>query len=287
MPLPTPAGGREGIFDWRGHEIWFTQQGAGSPLLLVHMPLLGGSSLEWENNIASLARGHAVYALDLLGFGRSAKPLLHYTGDFYAGLLRDFQREVIGGPTDIAASGSAAAFALGAAAADPDAFRRVVAICPTGLHPMLHFPGRPDPSLFLRLVGPHGNAVYERLASRQSLLYQLQTQLYYDQQLITSDLVEQYYAAAHQGPGRRYAPAAWLAGHLDWSIRELYPKVSQPVLIFWGEASAHNPATHLVDFLAGNAGAVGRIIPNTRLLPHVESAERFNDLVDDFLAGRC
>ncbi len=287
MPLPTPAGSREGHFEWRGHDIWFMQQGSGPPLVLVHMPLVGGSSLEWQENVRFLARGHAVYALDLLGFGRSAQPLLHYTGDLYAGLLRDFQREVIAQPADLVASGNAAAFALGAAAADPDAFVRVVAICPTGLHPMLHFPGRPDPSLFLRLVGPHGNAVYERLASRQSLLYQLQTQLYYDQQLITGDLVEQYYAAAHQGPGRRYAPAAWFAGHLDWSIRDRYPQVSQPILIVWGEQSAHNPATHLVDFLAGNPGAVGRILPNTRLLPHVENPGRFNQLVSDFLLGRC
>lgn len=287
MPLPVSLGGREGRFDWQGQEIWFSQQGSGPPLLLVHAPQVGGSSLEWLANVKGLARGHAIYALDLLGFGQSAKPLLHYTGDLYARLLRDFQREVIGKPVDVVASGNSGAFALTAAAEDSDAFVRLALVCPTGLKPLPHTPGRQDPAIFLRLVGPRGNALYERLASRPSLLYQLQTQFYYDQRLVTPELLEQYYATAHQGPGRRYAPAALLAGHLDWSVQSIYKNVSQPILVVWGEQNTLNPPANLIDFLAGGGGAIGRVFAETRLLPHAEAPERFNQVVTDFLLARC
>ena len=50
-------------------------------LLLVHG--FGASTDHWRYNIPVLARSHDVHALDLLGFGRSAKPAgcLLYTSD--------------------------------------------------------------------------------------------------------------------------------------------------------------------------------------------------------------
>lgn len=285
--LPARLGGHEGKFTWQDQEIWYAEQGSGPPLLLVHAPGVGGSSLEWAANVKGLSHGHTLYTLDLLGFGKSSKPLLHYTGGLYVQLLRDFWREVIGKPADLLASGPSCSFAVGAAAEEPDAFVRLVLVSPTGLRPLPHIPGRQDPSLFQRLISPHGSALYERIASRPSLLYQLQTQLYYDQRLITADLVEQYYTAAHQGPGCRYAPAAFLAGHLDWSIREVYAELHQPVLVVWGEQAVHNHAANLVDFLAANPGAVGRVFADARLLPHAEHSARFNQACGDFLLARC
>jgi pimeloyl-ACP methyl ester carboxylesterase len=45
----------------------------GSPVLLIHG--IGCSVLEWERNMAALSARHRVFALDLLGFGLSDKPL--------------------------------------------------------------------------------------------------------------------------------------------------------------------------------------------------------------------
>jgi pimeloyl-ACP methyl ester carboxylesterase len=50
----------------------------GSPIILLHG--IGCSVLDWEQNIASLATRHRVYALDMMGSGLTEKPSReHYT----------------------------------------------------------------------------------------------------------------------------------------------------------------------------------------------------------------
>ena len=66
--------------------------GSGPPCLLVHG--FGASSGHWRKNVPLLAQAHKVFALDLLGFGRSDKPLLAYSIDLWRDLVLDFLTEV-------------------------------------------------------------------------------------------------------------------------------------------------------------------------------------------------
>ena len=88
----------------------------GPAILLVHG--FGASTDHWRFNIPVLAQHYEVHALDLLGFGRSAKP----EGPTYGGALwRDqlvaYVRERIGRPTVLVGNslGGFAALAAGAA----------------------------------------------------------------------------------------------------------------------------------------------------------------------------
>ena len=66
----------ETYYDWKFGKIFYTKQGQGTPLLLVHDLTTSSSEYEWKNVIKTLAKTRTVYSLDLLGCGRSDKPNL-------------------------------------------------------------------------------------------------------------------------------------------------------------------------------------------------------------------
>lgn len=59
-------------FEWRGHRVFYREQGSGEPLVLLHgFPT---SSWDWRHLWDELAQHHRVIALDYVGFGFSDKP---------------------------------------------------------------------------------------------------------------------------------------------------------------------------------------------------------------------
>lgn len=67
-------GGR--TFDFKGHEIFFRREGSGPTVLAIHgYPL---SSFDYSRMWPLLTAQHDVIALDMLGFGFSAKPVQHH-----------------------------------------------------------------------------------------------------------------------------------------------------------------------------------------------------------------
>src|SRR2546428_5222763 len=75
-----------------GLRLNYVVEGRGPAVILVHG--LGGFAESWRHNIRPLAGRATVYALDLPGFGDSAKPRTRYR-------LPDFSRappRLIGGP---------------------------------------------------------------------------------------------------------------------------------------------------------------------------------------------
>lgn len=72
----------------------------GPAVLLVHG--FGAFGEHYRDNIHGLARaGNRVWAITLLGFGKSEKPNIVYTELLWAELLRDFIVDVVGEPVHL------------------------------------------------------------------------------------------------------------------------------------------------------------------------------------------
>ncbi|KAF8008683.1 hypothetical protein BT93_K2368 [Corymbia citriodora subsp. variegata] len=84
------------IWRWKGHLIQYTIVGDKGPaVLLVHG--FGAFLEHFRDNIDGISDGsNRVWAITLLGFGRSEKPNIVYTELMWAELLRDFVIEVVG-----------------------------------------------------------------------------------------------------------------------------------------------------------------------------------------------
>ncbi|MBQ5676680.1 MAG: hypothetical protein IIV45_16750 [Lachnospiraceae bacterium] len=103
------------FFDWKQGYIYYTKTGAGNPLLLVHDINSASSSEEWSKIIKRLSKNNTVYALDLLGCGRSEKPALKYTNYLYVQLITTFIKNVIKEPADVVATNLSSSVILSAA----------------------------------------------------------------------------------------------------------------------------------------------------------------------------
>ncbi|MEQ1567541.1 MAG: alpha/beta fold hydrolase [Myxococcota bacterium] len=70
--------------------------GAGTPVVLIHG--LSSTIGFWEHQIAALAQNHRVLALDLPGFGASARPDAPYDPPWYAGVVAGWM-DAVGVPS--------------------------------------------------------------------------------------------------------------------------------------------------------------------------------------------
>ena len=287
VPEPVNAlGGTERRWNWRGHDVFVTEMGTGSLVVLVHGVYAGASSYEFRKLFPLLAAQHRVVAFDLLGCGLSDRPNLGYSADLFTELVVDALAEA-GGTQPVAVVGSSlgAAFAIRAAARSTQRIDGVVAICPTGLGGILD---RAPNGAQLALTGTVrtpvlGEALFNGLASRPSIRFFLGN-TYADSASATPEVIDHYYAVAHQ-PGARYVPAHFVGGSLNCNIARDLPFVDAPILVAWGErASSFSPLANAGEFLklAQNAKLV--TFADSGMLPHEEEPHAMCAAIESFLA---
>jgi pimeloyl-ACP methyl ester carboxylesterase len=283
------SGGEVRYFPTADGDVFYKKAGDGPPLLLVHGIGAGNSSYEWKEVWNALTEKYTVYALDLLGFGKSDKPQMAYTAEKYIALLDDFCRRVIKvgdgrGECDVIATSLSAAYIIALSDRDPSLFRRLVLVCPTGIEELATPPsGRAEIGRTVLSAPVLGTTIYNAIASKAGIRNYMTSRMYAKPESATDERVEEYHTSAHQ-PGGENALPSFLSGSLNICVSEEWKRIVDLPLLVWGQQAVETPVEQVEPFLLANPNAKLEVIPDAGMLPHVEQPEAFLAAVRPFLA---
>ena len=288
---PAVSGERREIASAAGQLSYYVA-GEGSPLLLVHSINAAGSAYEVRPIFEAMRRHKRTFAVDLPGFGFSDRSDRPYTVRLYTdavhAMLDVIAAEMGTQKVDALAVSLSSEFLARAAVENPERFRRLALVTPTGFSRAsgrLHGPPgstREVPGLYRLFTFPlWSRGFYSLLTSRPSIRFFLKKTFGSDR--FGEALLEYDYLTTHQ-PGARHAPYAFVSGRLfSRDVRTLYERLTHPVWM------PHGTRGDFGDF--SEVGAVASR-PNwqvqpfaTGALPHFERPDEFLAAYERFLAG--
>lgn len=260
---------------------YWTEGDKGTTVILLHG--IGSSIETWTYNISVLAQHHRVYAVDLVGAGRSDKPpatySLTYLAQFVLGFMDALSIECASLIGNSLGGGVALQFALNF----PRKVEKLVLVNSFGLGKEI--------TLTLRLATlPFVSKLFSPSRSGTALALK---QSVYDATLITNEWVELYYQIAT-------LPGLWetLLAIIDTNINlfgvrpEVYnaivdrlATITAPTLVFWGQQDRVLPVAHAAVATKGLLSARLHIFDPCGHWSQVERSEEFNTLVLEFLAN--
>ncbi|WP_225889326.1 alpha/beta fold hydrolase [Halomicronema hongdechloris] len=278
---------------WRGFSIRYQQVGRTGPAVLcIHG--FGASSEHWRRTLPVLAQANRVYAIDLIGFGQSAKPRpnapIAYTFETWGAQVLDFCRQVIGEPAFLVGNSIGCIVALQAAVMAPEQVRGVAMLdCSLRLlherkRQRLPWYRRASAPLLQRLLGyrPFGHFFFSRVA-RPRVIRRLLGQAYGRPKAVTDDLILALWQPS-QEPGAADVFLAFVRYSQGPLAEDLLPQVQCPVLILWGEADPWEPVA--LGRELGRYEAVEAFIPLPGVghCPQDEAPELVNPLLQEWVA---
>ncbi|MER3482336.1 MAG: hypothetical protein C4332_03460, partial [Meiothermus sp.] len=215
---PVIAGATPGYAEFGEYKTYYEQLGTtGRPVLLIHGIGGGSSVFQYRKNAKVLAdAGYRVWAIDLLGFGRSSRPAIRYTQDLHRAQIESFIRDVIQEKTSVVANGVAAAYTIRLAAEHPDLIRKLVLIGPTGMERQIR-PQNADRIGDFNLITFWGGLVYGLFTTSFGQRFFLE-QAYYSGDSFTPEVVETYDSNL-KAPNAQWVVYSFATGSLDQDVR--------------------------------------------------------------------
>ena len=239
-----------------------------------------GSCVEtWKYTIGALAQEHQVYAVDMVGAGRSEKPSITYSLADQAQFIKAFMDVLNIRSTSLVGNSMGGGVALKFALLFPQQVEKLVLANAFGLGKEI--------SLTLRLASlPFVSQIRPSRSSTAVIL----KQSVYNPRLITDDWVELFYQIS-QLPDAQRALHMQIRTNINfWGVRsEVYraiveqlTTINAPTLIVWGQQDRVLPVTH-AQVAAHIPNARLHILDSCRHWPQFERPEEFNALAREFL----
>lgn len=268
-------------YDWRFGKIFYTKQGTGTPILLIHDLDPSSSSYEWNAIVNLLSRTNTVYTLDLLGCGKSDKPNLTYTNFLYVELITDFVKHIIKEKTDVIATGYSGSFTMMSCANDNQIFNKVMLVNPSSLIEQAKIPTkRTTMAKHLINLPIVGTMIYNIALAKNIIEENFEDIYFYDKNKVKQKDIDTYYEAAHnKATSSKYLFASIKSRYTNANIMHCLKNINNSIFIITGNANPLN--SEFANQYANQLPAIEVFgIDNIRRLPQLEAPESFVDQVD-------
>ncbi len=272
----------ENYYNWRFGRIFYTKQGNGSPILLIHDIIHYGSEVEFKKTKKQLSKHHTVYTIDLLGCGRSDKSNITYTSYLYVQLLNDFVKQIIGTPTDIIASGSSCSIAIMACYTETNLYNKLLLINPTNFQNLNKIPNTALKAYKKFIDFPLvGSFAYYMLNTIEKTKTTIRKQFYNPNKVSETYLLTCYEAAHTQGTNSKYIYSSVYSRYMNSTIYHALRELNNSIYIIMGETEPNHQET-IHQYLTQNCAIETSILPATKHYPHFENPTSFLEICNIF-----
>lgn len=258
-----------------------------APLVLIHSINAPASAYEVRPLFEHYRRTHRVYALNLPGFGFSDRSAGSYTPRLYNDAILDLLTEIVSdaGPVDALALSLSSEFLARSASEQPELFRTVALISPTGFGkreqrygPIGSTRGSPVTKRIFEFP-VWSRPFYDLLTTKLSIRYFLK-QTFGSYDTIDEGLLQYDYVSAHQ-PNAQHAPFSFISGLLfSADIDRVYEAVQRPVWLAYGPRIRFNDYSDLSNVSGRSNWTIQQF--DTGGLPHFEQPSAFIAAYDPF-----
>nr|WP_317363390.1 alpha/beta fold hydrolase [uncultured Blautia sp.] len=274
----------DNYYNWRFGKVYYKKKGHGSPVLLIHDLTVYSSAYEWNKVVNELAETHTVYAIDLLGCGRSEKPRITYTNYLYVQLIADFIKNIIGEKADVIASGYSGSFTVLASYTNPEFINKIILINPPSLASLNKVPSKRSKLYKFILEFPIFGTLIYNIKTCQSNIQLLFTEKYlYNPFSVTPEMVDTYYEAAHKSlSNSKFLLSSLVAGYTNNNITHALKEINQSVTILYceGETDSEKIAE---SYTTCNPAIESCMLKHAKHLPQLETPEKFLEILNIYL----
>jgi 2-hydroxy-6-oxonona-2,4-dienedioate hydrolase len=265
-----------------GLPVRYLAGGEGSPLVLLHA--LGESALNWRWVLPALARTHRVYAVDLPGFGFSAKPSAEYTPAFFARFIGAYLDALGLERTGLVGSSLGGLVALRLALSEPARVSSLVLVASAGLGRAVTY------ALRLPTLPGYGEAAVAwgrtPLGAAQRAWLRVPLLFARPERVPAEWITEQIRIA--QLPDFMEAVEAALRAQVDLGgqrevLVDQLPDLEMPTLVIWGKRDRVFPYSQAQTAVSYLRQGFLELIPDCGHLPHIEQSEPFVTILSQFL----
>ncbi len=259
-------------------------------ILLVHG--FGASTHHWRHNIPVLSLTHEVHALDLLGFGSSAKPAgLSYGGALWRDQVVAYVKEKIGRPTVLVGNSLGGYAALAAGSKLGKEAAGVVLLNAAGYFSDERSAPKGLMGKLRRTVG--GGLLRDPLVQRlifenlrqPSTIRRTLNQVYIDRTNVDEELVEAIRRPSlDQGAFRVFRSVFDTRGPQGQPLDELFADLSAPLLLLWGKRDPWmNAEGKRASFLRHAPSDTTEVLLDAGHCPHDEIPDQVNSALLSWL----